>query len=64
MTEHTVPVEIPDRYRYAVVPHIMVDDAAAAIDFYQQAFGAREEFSSTPREAASCTPRSASDGRP
>ncbi|MFI1279323.1 VOC family protein [Streptomyces sp. NPDC020858] len=44
MTEHTVPVEIPDRYRYAVVPHIMVDDAAAAIDFYQRAFGAREEF--------------------
>ena len=39
MTEHT----IPDRYRYAVIPHIMVDDAAAAIDFYQRAFGARED---------------------
>ncbi|MEJ8646226.1 VOC family protein [Streptomyces sp. MS1.HAVA.3] len=44
MTEHTAPVEIPDRYRYAVIPHIMVDNAAAAIAFYQRAFGAREEF--------------------
>lgn len=44
MTQRTAPVEIPDRYHYAVVPHIMVDDAAAAIDFYQRAFGAREEF--------------------
>ncbi|MCX4754979.1 VOC family protein [Kitasatospora purpeofusca] len=35
---------VPDRYRYAVVPRIMVDDAAAAIDFYQRAFGAREDF--------------------
>lgn len=44
MTERTAPLEIPDRYRYAVIPHIMVDDAAAAIDFYQRAFGAREDF--------------------
>ncbi|MDT0393119.1 MULTISPECIES: VOC family protein [Streptomyces] len=47
MAEHTAGtdgVEIPDRYRYAVVPHIMVDDAAAAIDFYGRAFGAREDF--------------------
>lgn len=44
MTEHATHAEIPDRYRYAVVPHIMVDDAAAAIDFYQRAFGAREDF--------------------
>ncbi|KAB1981712.1 VOC family protein [Streptomyces triticiradicis] len=44
MTELAAGVEIPDRYRYAVVPHIMVDDAAAAIDFYQRAFGAREDF--------------------
>ncbi|MCL6667939.1 VOC family protein [Streptomyces panaciradicis] len=44
MTERTAPIEIPDRYRYAVIPHIMVDDAAAAIDFYQRAFGAREDF--------------------
>lgn len=35
---------IPDRYRRAVIPHIMVDDAAAAIDFYRRAFGAREDF--------------------
>ncbi|WP_399886911.1 VOC family protein [Streptomyces sp. BBFR51] len=45
MDEHTTDaIEIPDRYRYAVIPHIMVDDAAAAIDFYQRAFGAREDF--------------------
>ncbi|MFJ6837132.1 VOC family protein [Streptomyces sp. NPDC091209] len=44
MTERTADIEIPDRYRYAVIPHIMVDDAAAAIDFYQRAFGAREDF--------------------
>ncbi|MFF9364576.1 VOC family protein [Streptomyces griseoluteus] len=44
MTERTGHNEIPDRYRYAVIPHIMVDDAAAAIDFYQRAFGAREDF--------------------
>ncbi|MFE9923713.1 VOC family protein [Streptomyces sp. NPDC005774] len=44
MTERTAHIEIPDRYRYAVIPHIMVDDAAAAIDFYQRAFGAREDF--------------------
>ncbi|MEU6818590.1 VOC family protein [Streptomyces sp. NPDC046860] len=44
MTERAVPTEIPDRYRYAVIPHIMVEDAAAAIDFYERAFGAREDF--------------------
>ncbi|MBD0843093.1 VOC family protein [Streptomyces sp. TRM68416] len=44
MAESTAHVEIPDRYRYAVIPHIMVDDAAAAIDFYQRAFGAHEDF--------------------
>ncbi|WP_217251084.1 VOC family protein [Streptomyces sp. AC602_WCS936] len=44
MAERTAPIEIPDRYRYAVIPHIMVDDAAAAIDFYKQAFDAHEEF--------------------
>ncbi|MFH9135540.1 VOC family protein [Streptomyces sp. NPDC017524] len=46
MTERTAhsEIEIPDRYRYAVIPHVMVDDAAAAIDFYQRAFGARVDF--------------------
>ncbi|MEW2139272.1 VOC family protein [Streptomyces sp. NPDC005409] len=51
MTEHTADAElraaelhIPERYRHAVIPHIMVDDAAAAIDFYQRAFGAQEHF--------------------
>ncbi|MET7987540.1 MULTISPECIES: VOC family protein [unclassified Streptomyces] len=44
MSESTVSHEVPDRYRYAVIPHIMVDDASAAIDFYRRAFGAREEF--------------------
>lgn len=35
---------VPERYRTAVVPHIMVADAAAAITFYTRAFGAVEEF--------------------
>ncbi|MER7706467.1 VOC family protein [Kitasatospora sp. NPDC097605] len=35
---------VPGRYRYAAVPHIMVDDAGAAIDFYVRAFGAREDI--------------------
>ncbi|MFH7595724.1 VOC family protein [Streptomyces racemochromogenes] len=44
MTERTAQIEIPARYRYAVIPHIMVEDAAAAIAFYERAFGAREDF--------------------
>ncbi|MEU6343408.1 VOC family protein [Streptomyces sp. NPDC046977] len=43
MTERSDGNEIPDRYRYAVIPHIMVGDAAAAVDFCQRAFGARED---------------------
>lgn len=35
---------VPERYRTAVVPHVMVSDAAAAITFYVRAFGAVEEF--------------------
>ncbi|MEU7551841.1 VOC family protein [Streptomyces sp. NPDC044571] len=35
---------VPERYRTAVVPHIMVADAAAALSFYGRAFGAVEEF--------------------
>ena len=34
----------PDRYSNTVVPHIYVDDASKAIDFYKQAFGAVELF--------------------
>ncbi|MFK0254985.1 VOC family protein [Streptomyces sp. NPDC090445] len=44
MTERTAATEFADRYRHAVIPHIMVDDAAAAIDFYERAFDAREDF--------------------
>ncbi|MGA5116315.1 VOC family protein [Streptomyces pseudogriseolus] len=44
MGERTAEAAVPERYHYAVVPHIMVDDAAAAIDFYRRAFGAREDF--------------------
>ena len=32
---------IPEGY-HSVTPYIIVDDAAAAIDFYKQAFGATE----------------------
>ncbi|MFJ5552806.1 VOC family protein [Streptomyces sp. NPDC093225] len=35
---------VPARYRNAAVPHVMVAEGAAAIDFYTRAFGAREEF--------------------
>ncbi|MFG2617293.1 VOC family protein [Streptomyces sp. NPDC048507] len=38
------PTVVPERYRSAVVAHIMVPDADAAISFYRQAFGAVEEF--------------------
>src|SRR5690242_15918727 len=34
----------PRRYHDAIVPHIYVDDAAAAIAFYARAFGAVERF--------------------
>ncbi|MFZ4151682.1 VOC family protein [Streptomyces pseudogriseolus] len=44
MDERTAEAAVPERYHYAVVPHIMVDDAAATIDFYRRAFGAREDF--------------------
>lgn len=37
-----MPAVIPDRYRYAAIPHIMIDKAGAAIDFYVAAFGAEE----------------------
>ncbi|GAA1106548.1 MULTISPECIES: VOC family protein [Kitasatospora] len=37
-------MEIPEQYRYAVVPHVMVDGAAEAIEFYVAAFGASEHF--------------------
>lgn len=35
---------VPEAYRNAVVAHIMIDGAAAAIDFYVEAFGAEELF--------------------
>ncbi len=38
-------------------PHLVVDDAAAAIDFYVKAFGATEYGRVPLRTAASCTPR-------
>lgn len=34
----------PSRYRNSVVPHIYVEDAAQAINFYKLAFGAEELF--------------------
>ncbi|MER5948083.1 VOC family protein [Streptomyces sp. NPDC001904] len=35
---------VPEAYRNAVIAHIMVDGAVAAIDFYIKAFGAKELF--------------------
>ena len=34
----------PERYRNAIVPHIYVEGASAAIEFYRRAFGASELF--------------------
>lgn len=35
---------IPEGYEGRIVPYLMIDGAAAAIDFYTEAFGATEEF--------------------
>lgn len=35
---------VPDRYRYAVIPHVMVTDANQAMAFYANAFSAEEVF--------------------
>src|SRR6185437_10172774 len=40
----------PKRYRNAVVPHIYVEGAAAAITFYERAFGAQELFRVTGKD--------------
>jgi PhnB protein len=37
-------IERPARYRNSIVPHIYIDGAAAAIEFYKRAFGATELF--------------------
>jgi len=34
---------MPDQPQFLVAPHLVVDDAAAAIDFYVEAFGAVEQ---------------------
>ncbi|MEV0412872.1 VOC family protein [Streptomyces sp. NPDC050448] len=41
--QHAVQT-VPERYRTAVVAHIMVADAPAALSFYRRAFGAVEDF--------------------
>jgi PhnB protein len=43
-----VSTVIPEHYRYAAIPHIMIDGAADAIEFYAAAFGA-EELMRIPR---------------
>lgn len=35
---------IPEQYRYAVIPHLVINGAADAIRFYTDAFGADEYF--------------------
>jgi PhnB protein len=37
-------IDPPKRYQSSVVPHIYVDGASDAIDFYARAFGAKELF--------------------
>ncbi|MCC0099625.1 VOC family protein [Streptomyces flavotricini] len=43
-TRGTTESTAPERYRTAVVPHIMVSDAPAALSFYGRAFGAVEDI--------------------
>jgi PhnB protein len=38
----TPPARSPVRYQHAVIAHIMLDDASAAIEFYQRALSAIE----------------------
>ncbi|MFE6720221.1 VOC family protein [Streptomyces albidoflavus] len=40
----SVPETVPAAYRHAVVPHLLVDDADAALAFYERAFGAEPRF--------------------
>jgi PhnB protein len=40
----TPPATSPDRYRHAVIAHVMLDDASGAIEFYQRALPATELF--------------------
>lgn len=35
---------MPERYRHSVVPHIMINGASAAMEFYKHTFGAIEIF--------------------
>ncbi len=35
---------IPDRYLHSVIPHVMIEGASTAIEFYTQALGAIELF--------------------
>jgi hypothetical protein len=37
-------MNIPEHYKRAVIPHIIVKDAAAAIQFYASVFGASQLF--------------------
>ena len=47
----------------AVIPHLVVDDAAAAIDFYVKAFGA-DELRPGSRSRRQADPRRRDDQRP
>ncbi|MFD6043544.1 VOC family protein [Streptomyces koyangensis] len=40
----SVTETVPAAYRHAVVPHLLVDDADAALAFYERAFGAEPRF--------------------
>ena len=35
---------VPPVYADRIIPYLMIDGAAAAIDFYSAAFGAREQY--------------------
>jgi len=46
----TTPPTSPDRYRCAVIAHVMLENATTAIEFYQRALGATELFRVADRD--------------
>jgi PhnB protein len=41
---------------HTMTPQLVLDDAAAAIDWYKRAFGARRSVAASDPTARSCTP--------
>lgn len=48
---------VPDGF-HTVTPYMVIKDAAKAVEFYKEAFGARETFRWADADGGSGTPRS------